>query len=186
MTNESTSDYSSGFELYTSSVDSYQEIEGTFCVHGNGNCFGVHCVSGVGGVTDVSGNFYSNSSKFAYGVCFDTTEAMSIQNISGNFSCYSSATMSSDGYVFGTCFNYTNVGSVQNITGNFCLCSEVLECFGVNFLYGMSGTTTVDGKFAICVNSTQAVCGVKINPASFSGSCNGTPTFYSNKADSGD
>jgi hypothetical protein len=172
------SGYAYGVYFNSTTSGSIQNIDGNFSVSSEDFAFGVYFYSSAADSTqNVNGNFLVSSSYGnAYGVYFNSTAAGSAQNVNGNFSIsgwdnangvfFNSAGASSltingnfsifsDDFAYGVYFNSTASGSIQNINGNFSISSSSGSAYGVYFSSSAYGTRL------------------------------GTPTFYSNKTDSG-
>jgi hypothetical protein len=154
-------------------------VNGSFLITADaGDAYGVYFEStSVDSTQNINGNFsVCSSSPASFGVCFLLT-VFGSTTINGNFS------VSAPDYAYGVYFDSTNVASTQNISGSFSISSTGASCeaYGVYFPDTAAGSANVSGNFSI---STLVSMGVyfHLDPT---GARTGTPTFYSNKADSG-
>jgi hypothetical protein len=192
-------------------TDSTLNIGGNFTTVSDslsGVCWGVYFEDMDAGSTTIDGNFLISNTGESCGVSFQDSLAGSTQNINGNFSI---SGRGSDGVYFGS----AAVGSVQNITGNFSIFGGNNGAQGIDFGSDARGALTINGNFSIGATSgdieglsfeedapadstqnisgnfaiytgTGDVYGILFNSATPpAGTRTGTPTFYSNKSDSG-
>jgi hypothetical protein len=171
---------SSAYGVYFGSTvaGSIQKINGNFSVSStNGVACGVYFDSTTYRSTTIDGNFSISSENNAYGVWFNSTIA-GTTTINGNFSVFSTTAGA-----YGVGFDSTAAGSIQNVNGNFCVSSSGSGAYGVRFDTTADGSTQdINGNFSITSNGMTY--GVAFNSTA-SGTRTGTPTFYSNKADTG-
>jgi hypothetical protein len=142
------------------------------------SAFGVFFGSSTAGAITIDGNFSVYSSSGSSGVYFDSAVGGSMA-INGNFS------ISGLGNSYGVYFDSTSPNSILNINGNFSVSSDDADASGVRSYSTAAGSTlNVNGNFSLIALYSEPVYGVYFE-STVPGTCSGTPTFYSNKADSG-
>ncbi|MDR0825683.1 MAG: hypothetical protein LBM72_00260, partial [Mycoplasmataceae bacterium] len=147
--------------------------------------YGVYFNSTAAGDITINGTFTISSSTpngDASGVWFKSTAAGSTQTINGTFTISIS---SSYIRVYGVYFDYTAAGDIT-INGTFTISSSAsanTNAYGVLFSFDTASDITINGTFTIWSNANFA-SGVSFD-YTVSGTKSGTPTFYSNKSDSG-
>jgi hypothetical protein len=134
----------------------------------------------VGGNFSVSSSSTYSSGSSAIGIYFGSTASGSVQNINGNFSVSCAADVASGVY-----FGSAAAGSTT-INGNFLVSSSSgVNVYGVHFGSTTAGSVTINGNFSIFSGgSSSSAYGVRFGSTPW-GTRSGTPTFYSNRADSG-
>jgi hypothetical protein len=131
---------------------------------------------------NIGGNFSIHSIPDAFGVVYNEN-AGGVNIIDGCFSIYSSS-----GTAYGVKFpRSAPANSTQIVSGIFSIFSNENLVYGVNFGDECYGERRINGYFSLqtlSIDGRAKTYGIYIVDDGI-GTNSGTPTFYSNKADSG-